>query len=96
LRSLSAIIRDGQTLEEVETAAVGLWALIANSEKGKLLAKKSLCHSSVSKAIIRLQKMEQLSNDLLSQKQDVSTLLNVLNNLSNLLGVTIAPPRTTQ
>jgi len=74
LRSLSTIVRDGQTLEKVATAAaVGLWALIANSEKGKLLAKKLLCHSSVSKVIICLQKMEQSSNDLLSQKQDVKT-----------------------
>jgi hypothetical protein len=87
--ALSAKIRDSSNLEEVESAAVGLWALVSNSEKGKLLAKKSFCHTSVAKAIIRLQKLEYSSNDLLTEKQDLSNLLNVLTTTANLLGISV-------
>jgi len=86
--ALSAKIRDSENLEEIENAAVGLWALISNSEKGKLLAKKSFCHISVPKAVTRLKKLEHSSNDLQTEKRDLSNLINVLTILSNLLGST--------
>ncbi|OXA63064.1 Rotatin [Folsomia candida] len=83
---LSSKLSESDHPKEMECAAVAVWALIANSEKGKLSAKKSLCPIAVQKTITRLRKLEQSSNDLLTKKQDLSNLINILTNISNLLG----------
>jgi len=58
--------------------------LIANSEKGKLFAKKSFCHTSVSKAATQLQGTENgFINSESTQKS--SSLLKALDNLSKIL-----------
>lgn len=88
--SLSNKLLVSTDLDEIEHASISLWALIANYEKGRLIAKKAYCGEGIVKALERIRKLEQSSNPSLfpSKQKDLSSLISLLETVQKVLGTT--------
>ncbi|CAG7817893.1 unnamed protein product [Allacma fusca] len=86
--TIVAKLRVSKDPGELESAGVTLWAIIANSEKGKLLAKQASSSSGVTIAIQHLLQLQKSSNDLSQEKQDFTDLVTVLSKVNSILGET--------
>ncbi|ODM92074.1 Rotatin [Orchesella cincta] len=83
--SLSNKLSQSSDLSEIEHAAVSLWALVANYEKGRLFAKKAYCGESITKALTRVKKMEQTSS---ADSEEVTRVISLLETVQKLIGTT--------
>ena len=84
--TIATKLRSSEDPEEIEAAAVIVWAVVANSEKGKHLAKKASCGIGISSAVQKLLQLQKSTNDLSQEQMDFTQLVSMLSKVNTILG----------
>ena len=84
MSGLASRIKHSESIQELECVGVALWAVTANCEKGKVVAKRMKCGASLTIAIQRLRKKETLSKSDTEKKCHISSVIKLLEKVSSL------------
>jgi len=82
LLSLATRLNESENLEELECVGVTLWAVTANSEKGKVAAKRAKCTAALTNTIQRLLMKQHLLATGEPSASALSALISLLDKVS--------------